>query len=301
VTPKPRVKYSNDNIMRLLAGRDTVTIAAGFRFDNGALLCADTKYVGAMALYNPKLFPKGYKNGTASIFAVVGNSAFSRMAVDKCEAALAQLSDPSQSKMTAAIESVLLKVHKQHVFPHPDRNLEGGPDFWLILALYSPVDKVSTFYTTQTALVPFDLYHCSGSGEYLGHYLIKPRYQKHEPLNRAVSVACTALTRIKSYDANCGGNSQFILLDNDGYIGEARQFNITSTERFSEQFHDLSEHLYEEISDVELSKEEVAKKFSVFEDVVVHYRDKHVKEKDAYNTLVNSLRRSISGTSESEP
>jgi hypothetical protein len=289
--PRPRIKYSLDNTMRLLVGRETVTIAAGFRFDNGALLCADTKYVGAMALYNPKLFPKAYNSGAASIFAVVGNSAFSRMAVDKCEAALAQLSDPSQSKMAAVIESVLLKVHKQHVFPHPDRNLEGGPDFWLILALFSPIDKVSTYYTTQTALVPFDLYHCSGSGEYLGHYLIKPRYQTPGLLSRAVTVACTALTRIKSYDANCGGNSQFILLDNDGYIGEMRQFNIASTERFSEYFHELSEHLYEEISDVNLTEEEVAKKFSTFKKVALHYRDKHVKEEDAYNSLIESLRK----------
>lgn len=254
-----------------------MTIAAGFNFDSGVLLCADTKMTGPGTLFESKLFPKWYDSGARSIFAISGNISFAKMAVRKCERAIDKMANPSLNKMEDDIESTILRVHKQHVYPHPDRGILGiGPEFSLLIALWSPVDGLRTYFTNQSSIDTFDVYRCVGSGEYLGDYIIKPRYEfSTHDIKRAVSVACAALTAIKSYDPNCGGNSQFMSLSKAGQFTEMRSYDISHIEEFSESFYSDAEKLYSELADLSLGKEEVEASFVDFKASVVHSRVHH--------------------------
>jgi hypothetical protein len=263
-----------------------VTIAAGFRFQKGALLCADTKYTGQMALYDTKLFHKEYPNGSSSIIAIAGNSSYAKMAVRKCEAKVRALSSPTLDQMVDAIELALLEIHAQHIDRHPDRNLTGGPDFYLLMALWSAVDGLKMYSTSQTSVAPFGIYGCAGSGEYLGHYIIEPRYQDpRADLRLAVSVAFRALQQIKSYDPNCGGYSQLVTLSEEGQISPVGQHEISQGEVFAQDFHEHAESLYERLCDLGLPREEVNKQFEIFKKLVLQVRAKHQRDREARKVL----------------
>ena len=271
-----------------------VTIAAGFNFNDGILLCADTKHTGSMALYKPKLFPSDYVIGgvsrAKSVFAIVGSDTYAKMAVTKCSEAISRLKQWSLIDMATAIEKVLLQVHKNHVYPHPDRNMVGGPDFWLMVALWSSVDGLRSYKTTQTSIVPFDVYDCAGSGEYLGHYLLKPIYRdRYVDLERAVSIACTALQRIKAYDADCGGNSEFIKLTKSGELGNIARFDISTGEKFAEEFYEQAEILFARLSSLYLPAEEVEDDLSTFRYVVSNAREGLKDEKARHDAFMAML------------
>ena len=102
-----------------------MTIAAGFQFDEGVLICADTKHTAGMNLYETKLFAKPYSSGAKSIFAIAGASRFARMAVVDCEKALSKLIAPEKSDMEDAVKETIIKVHEKHIFQHPDRGVVG--------------------------------------------------------------------------------------------------------------------------------------------------------------------------------
>lgn len=263
-----------------------MTIAAGPRFQKGALLCADTKHTGQMALYDPKLFPKQYPNGGRSIFAIAGNSSYAGMGVRKCEAKIGLLKNPSLDQMADEIEAALLEIYTKHIHSHPDRNTVGGPDFWLLAALWSPVNGLGTYSTAQTSAAPFPVYFCEGTGAYLGHYIIKPRYtDPNSDLTLAVSVAFTALQRIKSYDPDCGGYSQVVTLSNEGQISPVGQHEISRGEAFTEGFHDYAEFLYERLCDFDLARNEVDEQFESFKKLVLQLRSKHQRDRETRNLL----------------
>lgn len=270
--------------------RRYMTIAAGFNFDDGAILCADTKHTGGMTLYETKLFRREYQNGGKSVFAFSGSSYYAKMAVQKCESAIAKLRNrPTVADISGAVESALVKVHRTHIDKHPDRNMEGGPDFLLLAAFWSPVDGLKTFSTSQTAIVPFDVYDCIGSGNYLGHYIIRPRYRSLGSLLRAVAVATTALQRIKSYDSNCGGYSQFIMVTKAGTISEIGIFDIAQKEKFAEEFHEGAEEVYTTMADFEANDADVEKKFAEFKTSIMIERAKHQADKDERERIVKLL------------
>lgn len=267
-----------------------MTIAAGFNFDSGVLLCADTKHTGQMALYESKILGKQYASKAVSLFAISGNVSYARMAVRRCESAINKLPHPSLDDMAAAIESSLVKIHRLHIDKHPDRNVVGGPDFWLLVALWSPVDGLRTYYTNQTSIDPFAIYQCMGTGEYLGHYLIRPRYTSpQQGLNNAVIVACTALQRIKSYDADCGGNSEFIVLRDNGELSLVHQFDISEAEKFAPYFFEMADFLFQSICNLDAPADQVKGAFETFESYITRERNRHLAERDQVIALWKAL------------
>src|SRR5215510_2586842 len=106
MTSKPLVKCTK----KRLTERNAVTIAAGFNFDDGLLLCADTKHSGDMALYETKIARKEYSSGAKSVMVFSGNTRYCRMTIRKIENALENLTRPSLGEMETWIEKVLLQV-----------------------------------------------------------------------------------------------------------------------------------------------------------------------------------------------
>jgi 20S proteasome alpha/beta subunit len=226
-----------------------MTIAAGFNFDKGVLLCADTKHSGDMALYESKISTHEYASGAKSAIVFSGSTKYSRMTIRKIENSLSKLSQPSLDEMEKAIEKILLQVHKDHIFKHPDRTKWDGPSFWLLIGLWSPVDGLYAYSTAETAITPFFGYECTGSGEYLGHYIIKPRYHgRTGGLESVIFTALTALERIKRFDRDCGGSSDFVVLTTNGEIAEKSRFDIEKGEEFSGYFYQMVNLIYEDFA-----------------------------------------------------
>jgi len=79
---------------RLLGRREAVTIAAGFRFADGVVLCADTQitYQGVAKVSGTKIFPFEFKrNGSRAVFTFSGDLKYAKGGITKCVRAIAKL------------------------------------------------------------------------------------------------------------------------------------------------------------------------------------------------------------------
>jgi hypothetical protein len=234
---------------RLLVRREAVTIAAGFRFNEGVLICADSKLSGNRQHYESKLITKHHPCGITSVFSISGRVRFARMAIAECQRKIDSMLNPSKHEVLSAIEAVLIDMHQKHVHPHPDRNFSGGPAFTLLFALSLIGSRTELFVTDETAIDEVLTYDCIGTGEYLGHYIIGPRYRGATVgLERTIFTALTALERIKRYDPDCGGYSDFIVLYDSGATQEKSRFDIQTGEQFSQVFYETVNVIYEDLS-----------------------------------------------------
>ncbi len=150
-------------------GEVPVTIVAGFNFDDGLLICADTKHSGTSIHFAPKISAKVYASGAKSAMAFSGRTRYARMTIEDCERAIERISDPTIREMEDEIKDVLIQIHDKHIFRHPDRGVVGGPNFCLMIALWAH-GELRLYATEETALDRVHTYECLGAGEYLGRY-----------------------------------------------------------------------------------------------------------------------------------
>lgn len=204
-----------------------MTAVAGFIFDSGILMCADTKhtYSGQMKLESTKIFSSSHPNGINSAFGIVGSVDYARMAMQECEAALSGLSRRNtKAKIRAVITRVLRDICRE---PHEA--------FELLLAIYSPTNGLAMFKTRDGAVCELRGYECLGSGSYLGHYLVRDQYQRlgrtNASLDGILFLSVSALTNIKNYDDGCGGRSEFVVLRRDGTMSDVVSFDISPPSR----------------------------------------------------------------------
>jgi 20S proteasome alpha/beta subunit len=280
--PKGRVKP--------LPKAASVTIVAGFKFDDGILICGDTKHTGVAVQHKSKIHTKEYPSGAKSVFALAGRSPLARMAIAECETAIEASTSPTLQEMQDAVVDVLINIHTKHVFPHPLRGYSGGPDFNLVVGLFSPHDGVGLYSTEETALDVIPTFHCIGTGEYLGRYIIHPRYPGPQAsLSKVLFTAITALSRIKNFDADCGGKSLFAVLRSNGELGYESEFDISQGEKFSDTFFNYATSLYTLIAESPLTDEEVKRQIDFFVQDINGARGNLQTEKDYRDMLMKSL------------
>jgi hypothetical protein len=127
-----------------------MTIAAGFVYQKGILLCADTLMGGqAMSLHESKIMGYSFSDGLV-LFAFAGAVDLAEAAIQQCEAPLENhVGKPrSHSQIANVIRSVLAREYKANVL---DSALMHTHDYSVIAAIYSKVDGVSLHcsYLTQ--------------------------------------------------------------------------------------------------------------------------------------------------------
>jgi 20S proteasome alpha/beta subunit len=288
-----------------------LSIAAGFNFSDGVMLCADTRHTGMQALYASKIFRKEYPNGAKSVFAVSGNNlAYFRMAVQECEYALGVLDAASQStqrQMRVQVEDALKRIDEDHV----QRDKENRK-FSFVVCLYSPLEggTLKLYQTDESAIFEAPGYVCVGAGEYLAHYLIRPMYQQGLSLEQVSTIAISALIRVKEYDALCGGRSEFIVVKNDGTTSEIGAFDIDQGEYLSEEFDRAARPLFLLLGNPALDEEEFRKAVNNFVRSIQNLRDRSRNAKWMQTALMETLRKPFKplwlfekseNTSDSEP
>jgi len=57
-------------------------------------------------------------------------------------------------------------------------------------------------------------------------------------------IGASTLVAIKNYDADCGGDSEFVLLKKDGTMSPIRHLDIAKGEKYSQLFDKATELLY---------------------------------------------------------
>jgi 20S proteasome alpha/beta subunit len=235
-----------------------MTIAAGFRFSDGILLCADTQHTSSSKANETKI--SQIKHGGASLVLVLaGRSAFARRGREKIEEEIKRLPQKQLAKgiIQDAIERALREVFNNHIYVHPDWGKADSPDFSFVIGLFSPIDGISLLATEETVCVERPKDVCLGSGSYLGDYLSRIYWNEHFSIIEAVHLAIYMLHQAKSYDANCGGESEFIVLWNDGTSVPVRGFDVNLGERYAVEFTQCVSLLFRTFADVETPKKDL--------------------------------------------
>lgn len=209
-----------------------MTIAAGFLYDRGLLLCADTQYTGFLRLHASKIFPYEYGDGSRSAFIFTGPVRYGRMGAQLIQESLADLKngEATLAKMQQVLIEGVLNLYRTHLYNHPEWPTGTLKTNYLV-GLWSAVDRQLAFYGTEdTAVVRLYGYECFRSGEILGHYLIRPKYRRVTKITQIPNhteadvkvLAYTALQEVKANDPNCGGETEYITLTATGELSSVK-------------------------------------------------------------------------------
>ena len=171
---------------RKRSGGVTLTIAIAIPFGSGVLLCAEASRIPSarIRLGSSRIFQKRYESNPSyarSIFVISDPVNFGIVVVQQCERAL-DLLQPAEytiDGMRATIENSLLETYQEQL----DSELDSNPTASLLIALYSSADqRYALFRTNGIGLREHVGYDCQGSAAYVGHFLLRDRYEAAESM-----------------------------------------------------------------------------------------------------------------------
>jgi hypothetical protein len=249
---------------KLLPRRKPVTIAAGFRFDCGMLLCADTQWTGKAKTEATKIFTIKHRAATV-VLALTGREIFAKRAIEHITSNILTLEETqlTKNKMQDQVEKALRQIFSHNVYAHPDWGTNDAPNFSFVIGLYSPIDGSCLLASDETLTVEMPTNVCLGSGDYLGDYLSRMYVGRDQTINEVSALAIYILQQVKSYDVDCGGSSEFIALWDDGDTSEIAQFDVFLGENFSTQFQKAITPLFYSFSNAESSDADLQKSIEV--------------------------------------
>jgi hypothetical protein len=210
-----------------------VTVAIGFNCSDALLLCADTEVTtpGISKLSSSKLFRREYDNGVRSAIGYSGNLGYGRMAMQHVEQILEAMGRKTSTilGMRKKIEEEIFQLKTKHIYPHPDRQ-SGTIDFDLLIGLWSPYDAIAALlWTQETAVNELFGYAAMGAGDYLAHYLLRPKYKASMPEQDVRPLAIEAITKVNNFVPGCGGFIELLRLGRDGILGQVERLTVSGS------------------------------------------------------------------------
>jgi len=265
-----------------------VTIAAGFKFHGGTLLCADTEITHGWELKSvgSKILPVDFASngGSKAVFTFSGAVHYAKMAIQQCTRTLAACDSTcmGRQRMVGLIAEELHKFHIKHIYKHPLYMRSGGPDFNLIFAVWSQHEGVGLYETSDEAVIEItnqDIYALMGSGAVLAKYvvtlLVRHPFLKLEDIATA---ATHMLAEVKRWVPGCGGHSELLALRDNGEMSNVAGFDVSHVVEFGEQFHSSFWGLFLEACDPSTPDQQISERFDGFRRVVNGMREHRKQE-----------------------
>lgn len=236
--PRPRPK----KVFR--PRRKPVTIAIGFAYDGGMLLCADTGVTGAAKLYQSKIERRVSDDGNCSM--IFASSAvdlnFPLSAISKCWEAVRGMDFKARSleQVHHAAEFSLAEFYSTHIYPHPDRSPDA-PYLQLLVGIWVRGEHC-LYLSNETVLNPVAQYECIGAGAYLANYIVGQYFKANRGSNSLADAALISRHAVQSaidYDHNCGGSPEMLIVRSDGTVATGCMEIGYPDEKFIAGFGDL--------------------------------------------------------------
>lgn len=267
-----------------------MTIAAGFHFDLGILLCADTQYTGN-AKSNQTKITKIRHHAATLVTVLAGRQMYAARGLELIRRGVTSLPENqlSRGKLQDIIEQSLRELFDKHIYTHPDWGKENAPDFSFVIGLYSPIDGHCLLATEETICAELPDRVCLGSGSYLGDYLSRMYRGKDCTLDDMVSLAIYILQQTKSYDSYCGGSSEFITLWDDGDTSQVNQYDVSIGESYSELFTKCVSNIFYAAADLNRSVDDLRDKLYAEVEPLVANQKIRKTEKTRYDELTKGL------------
>jgi len=194
-----------------------MTIAAGFRTDNGVLLCADQLHVSSAGL--PSYAPKIIAGETTEDlrcrygFAYAGSDATANVAIRNLRRTIRSHREADFDDLMQAIENTVRGVYHQHVTGKSESERDYKR-FELLIAINRDGERDTHFMATADGTVnPVDkMYHFLGVGGAYGECVGRVAPNSSLSLDTAFILANRVLATAKRYSNDCGGPSDFTFI-----------------------------------------------------------------------------------------
>ena len=246
-----------------------MTIAIGFKVDDGVLLCADTQYMSNSKVYDPKVFtlPAEAPRGASFAFALAGHEENARMAIEDCIQAIREC--PENKRTLTQIKTLLRRairgIWDAYVRTSSDPQNDDSTRFELIIGAWLPLSGGLLLFRSSTGgLVSGDKYCCVGTGAYLAEYVMRPLFIERLSLYDVVIMATHTLASTKNYDANCGGYSLFARILPDGSVSRVGEYEVQNLEAFINRYEPLMGGMFLAAANQQLSEEVFERYVAVF-------------------------------------
>jgi hypothetical protein len=182
-----------------------------------------------------------------------------------------------RQRIVDTIAEELHKFHTKHIYKHPLYMSSGGPDFSLILALWSQYEGTGLYETSDEAVIEItnqDMYALSGSGAVLAKYVVT-LLARHPffKLEDITTIATHMLSEVKRWVPGCGGHSELLVLDENGEMSSVAGFDISHVVGFGEEFHSAFWGLFLEACDPSTSDKQMGQRFEMFRSVIDAMRE----------------------------
>ena len=133
-----------------------MTIAAGFVYDNGVMLCSDTEITGwGMRLQSGKIKTFKTEGGTLSM-AYAGNTSFAVSTIQKCHRKLLEVKSADTFQ---ELERILDKEYRRTVLSHPSHASDASLPYQLLIAFHPSVSNQTELYVTEQTTIHQDAGH----------------------------------------------------------------------------------------------------------------------------------------------
>lgn len=283
----PKLRFNTPWEPLVSRSEPPVTIAAGFRFSDGVLLCADTQvqYGDALKAQGSKLFAYDLKPMPVKIaFALAGAVKTAKMAIRQIILAIQDLRDEqlaTRRVIIPLIEKCLNEVFTTRVYPHPNYQKQGSPEFYLIIALETPGMDIGLFSTSEDSVDLIEDFDCIGTGDYLFRYLVGPAFETTMSLEKTVILATHALREVKANIPYCGGESEFRIYSTGRLMfSGVAGYDIAHVEKFSRVLQMSMYNLMFAMAELRNDDEAIRKAKQLFEDNLANVRRNYLEDKD---------------------
>ncbi|HEY6348382.1 MAG TPA: hypothetical protein VI636_03130 [Candidatus Angelobacter sp.] len=249
-----------------------MTIIAGFRSENGIVVCADTQETsGPSKRTVPKLRFEARGMWTDAPLAIAFCGSGYGPLIDKLTAECWKAAEPlgCLDDVCEIIEKTIKKLYKEY------RSIYGASECPTAELIYGVKAKEGNklFSANGPIVNEKPEYYSTGVGYYMADFLASRMYRPYLRLHQCVILAAYILFQAKEHVDGCGGDSHIAVLRDDGESGLVDATRIEAITEMLKLFDAGCGEISLKVADLDLDEESLAKELNDLSELLKHYRE----------------------------
>ena len=248
-----------------------MTLIAGFRFNDGVLLCSDSQMESVtIKTKEPKICMTKFPGGHAA-FTFAGNARKAQSTIYACVKRL-RTRKPHED-VFVLLEQVIEIYYRKLVHKDPDYGKDHNLHYDLILAVWIEERKRVFIWSTQDVSLYESTvdYICAGVGLDLGYYMVSPIFSSEMNERETLFLAIYMMARVSDNAQGIGGMSHYLAMHNDGTASPVMEVELNEALKYKVKGWDASAANFLIFS--ALQEVDEARRFQLLRQVDMVHRD----------------------------
>jgi 20S proteasome alpha/beta subunit len=234
-----------------------VTIAAGFRYRDGILLCADREITQGTRKFSQCKIYGEQSPGVSLGFTFAGSVNYAEMAIQEITAVVKSSHLTTHGEIWVAIKDIIHDIYVDSIGGVLESR-QTGTGFNLLVAAWAE-GSLKLYATDDTAITEVPQFRCIGIGEELAKYVLERDFVQGSDrmsLQTVEVIALRILEHAKQSVTHCGKETDVLILGSDGEITRKTQNDYRYELRMIDLFDDLTSLLLPFALELGISNEE---------------------------------------------